>query len=79
MEKGYFIDLEGTLISSGTPLFGAIEFIDYLNINNIKYYIVTNTVSKTTEEWETILNGIGLNIKKEKIIYPINVLSDYIK
>jgi HAD superfamily hydrolase (TIGR01458 family) len=79
MNKGLIIDLEGTLVNSGMPLPNSIEFINYLNKNNIRYYIVTNTVSKTTEKWETILKGIGLNIKKDKIINPITVLNEFIK
>ena len=78
MSKGFLIDLEGTLISSGTPLTGSIEFIDYLNKNNIGYYLMTNTVSKTIEDWEIILHNNGFHIEKEKIIYPIIVLNDYI-
>ena len=56
MEKGLIIDIEGTLLSSGKPLPGAIEFINYLNKQNINYHLVTNTVSKTVEKWELILN-----------------------
>jgi len=78
MEKGLIIDIEGTLLSSGKPLSGAIEFINYLNKQNINYHLVTNTVSKTVEMWELILNEIGLKINKNKIIYPLLVLNDYL-
>lgn len=79
MDKGFIIDLEGTLVSSGTPLPGSIEFINFLNKKCIKYYIITNTVSKTVETWEELLKGMGLEIKKENILYPIVVLNDFIK
>jgi HAD superfamily hydrolase (TIGR01458 family) len=79
MNKEFIIDLEGTLVSSGKPLPGSIEFINFLNQNGINYRIITNTVSKTVEKWETILNEIDLKIEKEKIIYPITVLNDFIK
>jgi HAD superfamily hydrolase (TIGR01458 family) len=78
MDKGFILDLEGTLISSGKPLPGAVEFIEFLNKNGCKYSIITNTVSKTIEDWESILNVIGFSINKEKIIYPINALNEYI-
>jgi len=78
MEKGLIIDIEGTLLSSGKPLSGAIEFINYLNKQNINYHLVTNTVSKTVEKWELILNEIGLKINKNKIIYPLLALNDYL-
>jgi len=78
MEKGLIIDIEGTLLSSGKPLPGAIEFINYLNKQNINYHLVTNTVSKTVEKWELILNEIGLKINKNKIIYPLLAINDYL-
>jgi NagD protein len=78
MNKGYLIDLEGTLISGGTPLAGSIDFINYLNQNNIEYYIITNTVSKTIDDWEIKLSEIGFTINKDKIITPIIVLNDFI-
>ena len=78
MNNGLLIDIEGTLVVSGTPLPGAIEFIDYLNRNGIKYNLITNTVSKTIEQYETIFNEIGFKINKEKIINPIIVLNEYL-
>jgi HAD superfamily hydrolase (TIGR01458 family) len=78
MDKGFIIDLEGTLISSGTPLEGSIDFINHLNKNNIKHYIITNTVSKSIDDWEKILKEIGFDINKDKIITPIIVLNDFI-
>ena len=78
MHKGFIIDLEGTLVSNEAPLEGSIKFIDYLNKEGIKYYILTNTVSKTNENWELILNNIGLNIEKDQIITPIIVLNEFI-
>jgi HAD superfamily hydrolase (TIGR01458 family) len=78
-KEGLIIDLEGTLVSSGTPLSGSIKFINYLNRNDIKYCIVTNTISKTIEEWKIILDEIGFDIEKDKIINPIIVLNEYLK
>lgn len=79
MNKGFIIDMEGTLINSGKPIPGAIDFINYLNKNCIQYYIVTNTVSKTIEQYEEILMHIGIEIVKEKIVNPIIVLNTYLR
>jgi ribonucleotide monophosphatase NagD (HAD superfamily) len=68
MNKALIFDLEGTLTSSGTVLPGSIELISFLNKNNIPYYIITNTVSKTTEQMEENLRNTGINILKEHII-----------
>jgi HAD superfamily hydrolase (TIGR01450 family) len=77
MDKAFIIDLEGTLVSSGTPLPGSVAFIDILNSNSIPYYVITNTVSKTVEQMEENLRNNGLNILQGRIINPITVLNHY--
>jgi HAD superfamily hydrolase (TIGR01458 family) len=79
MDKGFIIDLEGTLVNNGVPLPNSVEFINYLNEHGIKYCVITNTVSKSIEKWERILDEAGLHIKKENILYPIIVLNDFLK
>ncbi|GHU59860.1 haloacid dehalogenase [Spirochaetia bacterium] len=79
MKKALIIDLEGTLVSSGIALSGSIDFINYIQENNIPYYIITNTISKTIEQMENSLNSIGFNVNKEYIINPIMVLNYFIK
>ena len=78
MNKGFLIDIEGTLLVSGRPLPGAVEFIDFLNRNAIGYCLITNTVSKTTEQYELLFNDIGMAIGKEKIVNPIIALNAYL-
>jgi ribonucleotide monophosphatase NagD (HAD superfamily) len=75
MHKALILDLEGTLTSSGTVLPGSVELITFLNKNNVPYYIITNTVSKTAEQMEENLINIGINILKKHIINPISVLN----
>jgi HAD superfamily hydrolase (TIGR01450 family) len=79
MNKALILDLEGTLVSSGTPLPGSIELVDYMNKNNIPYCIITNTVSKTVDQMEQNIKDNGLNISKRCIINPMVVLNWFIK
>ena len=79
MNKAFIIDLEGTLVSNGIPLFGSVELIDTLNINNIPYCIITNTVSKTVGQMEENLKINGLNVLEGHILNPITVLDYFIK
>jgi HAD superfamily hydrolase (TIGR01458 family) len=79
MNKALILDLEGTLTSSGAILPGSIELITFLNKNNVPYYIITNTVSKTVEQMEENLRNIGINILRKHIINPISVLNNFIK
>jgi HAD superfamily hydrolase (TIGR01458 family) len=78
MDKAFIIDLEGTLVSSGTPLPGSIAFIDILNSNSIPYCVITNTVSKTVEQMEENLRNNGLDVLQGRLINPITVLNNYI-
>jgi HAD superfamily hydrolase (TIGR01450 family) len=77
MDKAFIIDLEGTLVSSGTPLPGSIAFIDFLNNNNIPYCIITNTVSKTVKQMEENLKNNRINILQGHLVNPITVLNNY--
>jgi len=78
MDKAFLIDLDGTIVDTWVPLPGAIEFINFLHKNNIKYFIVTNRVSKTIEQIETLLNEVSINISKERIINPIIALNHFL-
>jgi HAD superfamily hydrolase (TIGR01458 family) len=79
MKKALIIDLEGTLINSGVALPGSIEFMQFIHDNNVPFNIITNTVSKTTEQMAENLNNLGFTISKEKIINPIIGLNNFIK
>jgi HAD superfamily hydrolase (TIGR01458 family) len=78
MNKAFIMDLEGTLVSNGSPLLGSVDLINILNKNNIPYCIITNTVSKTVEQMEEDLRNNGLNILQGHIINPITVLNYFI-
>jgi HAD superfamily hydrolase (TIGR01458 family) len=79
MKKALIIDLEGTLVSSGIPLPGSIEFMQHIQNNNIPFVIITNTVSKTNEQIVENINKIGFNVSKEQIINPIIILNHFLK
>jgi NagD protein len=76
----YFIDVQGTIISDGDkkPIDGAIEFIDYLNSNNIDYMIVTNNTKKDSPDFLKFLNGLGFNIPKERYLDPIMLIENIV-
>ncbi|NLC27801.1 MAG: HAD-IIA family hydrolase [Campylobacteraceae bacterium] len=65
MSLGYLIDVQGTLISDAdkSPLLGAKELIDELNIKNIPYCVITNNTKTASDIFLKELQGKGLNIK----------------
>lgn len=75
----YFIDVQGTLISDfdKSLIKGAKEFIDYLNIKNYPYVVITNNTKDLN--FLNFLQNKGLNIKNEFYIDPFYVLKDVLK
>lgn len=65
MSLGYFIDVQGTLISDidKSPLPGAIEFIDILNKKEIPYCVITNNTKIPSALFLEDLRKIGLDIR----------------
>jgi len=72
----YFIDVQGTLISDKdkTPLPYALEFIEYLNKNNIPFVIVTNNTKRA--DFKEYLQKLGFNFKY--YLDPLMVLDEKI-
>jgi len=76
---GFFIDVQGTLIDDKNflPLPGSIEFLDYLNSENIPFVLITNNTKRPSSEFKTYLKNLGFNFKY--YIDPLMVIKDYLK
>ncbi len=72
----YFIDVQGTLISDSdkSPIEGSVEFISYLNEENIPYMIVTNNTKKASYDFYEYLVSIGFDISFDKYLDPLMLL-----
>ena len=77
--KGFFIDIQGTLIDDKNflPLPGSIEFLDFLNKKNIPFILVTNNTKRDSLEFINYLKNLGFNF--ENYIDPLMILDKYIK
>ncbi len=77
--KGYFIDVQGTLIDDidKEPINGACDLIDYLNNNDIPYVVITNNTKQNSDVFLQNLKNKGLNIKN--YIDPFFILKDIVK
>ncbi len=73
-KKGFFIDVQGTLICDERkePIEGTIEFIDTLNEKQIPYMVITNNTRAKSEDFLKKLQNKGLNIKN--YIDPFSLL-----
>lgn len=70
----FFLDVQGTLISDADKslIYGAKELIDFLNIKNISYVVITNNTKKI--DFLERLRQKGLAIKEGAYIDPFSVL-----
>ena len=74
--KGFFIDVQGTLIDDKNflPLPGSIEFLDYLNENNIPFVLITNNTKRYSAEFQEYLKNLGFDYKN--YLDPLMVLDE---
>ena len=72
----YFIDVQGTLISDEdkTPISGAIDFLDTLNLKKVPYMVVTNNTKKSSKDFYNFLQQQGLNFSYDKYLDPLMLL-----
>ena len=77
----YFIDVQGTLISDAdkSPISGSIEFINYLNKENIPYMVITNNTKKASEDFYSYLSSIGFDFGFDKYLDPLMLLSSRVE
>lgn len=81
MAVGYFIDVQGTLLSDATkqPLDGAVELIAHLNHTKTPYVVITNNTKERSEDFLRSLHVKGLAIPKENYLDPFMVLQSRVK
>jgi NagD protein len=65
--KSYLIDMDGVLVTGGTPISGANEFIARLRESGAKFLVLTNNSKYTPGDLAFRLSGSGLDIQAENI------------
>lgn len=81
MSLGYFVDIQGTLLSDSdsSPIVGARELIGYFNEKDIPYTLVTNNTMQPSDELIGKLHEKGFEFSNERFIDPLMVLKDVVK
>lgn len=65
--KSYLIDMDGVLVTGGTPIPGANEFISRLRERGARFLVLTNNSKYTPGDLAFRLNSSGLDIQPECI------------
>ncbi len=75
--KGFFIDVQGTLIDDKEykPIDGAIEFLEFLNEKKIPFALLTNNTKR--EDFKEYLKSLGFKFKY--YLDPLMLLDEVIK
>ena len=76
----FLIDVQGTLLSDKDKslICGAKELIDFLNLKNLPYVVITNNTKAKSDEFLANLRSKGLDIKDGSYLDPFCVLSRFI-
>jgi len=77
--RGYFIDVQGTLIDDKDflPLPGSIDFLNYLNTKNIPFILITNNTKRDSDEFKMYLKNLGFDFKN--YIDPLMIMDNVLK
>lgn len=77
--KLYLIDLDGTIYNGNNVIEYAVDFINYLNENNIDYLFITNNSTKTELEVVSKLKSMGIKTYEQNIFTSSEAASLYLK
>ncbi len=67
--KAYLIDLDGTMYRGTECIDGAIQFVDYLILENKKFLFVTNNATRTRKQNVEHMLALGFKGIKEEHFY----------
>lgn len=75
---GYFIDIQGTLLSDidYKPIKGSIEFLNYLNSNKIPFALITNNTLLHSQKLKMYLRNLGFNFDENSYIDPFMIIKN---
>jgi NagD protein len=77
--KGYLIDMDGVLVTGGTPIPGAAEFLERLAERSRRHLVLTNNPRYTPGDLAHRLQGIGLSISAERIFTSAMATAHFLK
>ncbi|MBO5099164.1 MAG: TIGR01457 family HAD-type hydrolase, partial [Clostridia bacterium] len=64
-KKGFICDMDGVIYHGNNILDGVVEFVTWLQKNNKKFLILTNSPEKTPHELSMKLHRMGLEVSEE--------------
>lgn len=78
-KKLFIFDLDGTLYLDGVLFPKALELLEYIHKNNGKYMFLTNNSSRSTKEYVTKLQKLGIRSDITNVITSTQATIQYLK
>ena len=75
----FLLDLDGTFYLDGTPLPGALDFLDALRARGVSFAFLTNNSSRGREEYLDRLNAMGARITPRELLTSADATLDYLE
>ena len=73
----FLLDLDGTLLSGDSEINDSKKFIENLQISNIDFLIMTNSIKSPYEIQKRLLD-VGISIEESRILNPITAINSYL-
>ncbi|MBE0684632.1 MAG: HAD-IIA family hydrolase [Anaerolineaceae bacterium] len=73
------IDIDGTLMRGNLALPGLVEFINFLNVHNIRFQVASNNATKTLAAYQQKINAFGTNLSIDNILTCSTVTALYLQ
>jgi HAD superfamily hydrolase (TIGR01458 family) len=77
--RGILIDLDGVLYQDEKVVPGAVEFVEWLQEEQIAHLFVTNTSSRPRKAIHKKLYSLGIKTEPERIFTPVIAASQWLK
>ena len=78
-KKGLICDMDGVIYHGNQVLPGVVEFIDWLNRENMKYLFLTNNSGYTPRELQQKLARMGLDVPEEHFYTSALATASFLK
>ena len=78
-KKGLICDMDGVIYHGNQVLPGVVEFIDWLNRENMEYLFLTNNSGYTPRELQQKLARMGLDVPEEHFYTSALATASFLK
>ena len=77
--KIVLLDLDGTIHLGGTPIPGAVDFIQRCHENGVKTIFLSNNSSKSVDEYVMKLNSMGIDARADDVLLSTHDCIQWLK